>query len=233
MIAVRGEEGVLLLDAASGQELSRVPVHAVGMALGSTSVLMEWNAVKDCATTVTGRNLRTGEAVWQAEASTRGLGRGSQSCVNGWPPKIGDGLVAILDPHGLIKVIEVDTGLVLSNSSDGTAVAVSRRAIVMFGSGRLAAFTAGKENVVWVDRLWAADVTETSTIAGVIFDGDRLAYTTEYEGSRRGIGWVRDITTGRRLWYADGARPLGVDGDRVIAEMPSGEIRLERMVSTG
>jgi hypothetical protein len=72
-----------------------------------------------------------------------------------------------------------------------------------------------------------------SRVSGLILDFDRLLYSTEYEGSPRGIGWVRDVATGRRLWYADGARPLGVDGDRVIAETPTGEIRLERMADGG
>lgn len=231
VIAVRGSDGVMFLDAGTGQELSRVPAPEAGLALGSKDVLVEWAPAETCTVRVVGRSAATGEVAWQLMAGT-GLPDQPSVCFTGWRPEITDGLLVVNDAQGHAKVIEVDAGTVRYgvNPFGDPAVAVSRRAVFTLGAAQLAAFRPDAE--VWATRLWAAELSETSKVAGIVLDFDRLLYTTQYEGSPRGIGWVRDATTGKRLWVRDGMIPLGVDGDRVIAEAPNGEIRLER-VSTG
>ena len=235
-VAVRGTDAVMFLDATTGQELSRVPVPEAGLALGSSAgrVLLEWGAPKECKLTVIGRDGATGEVAWQVEAGTRQLSQPSV-CVSGWRPEITDGVLVLVDPKEQAKLIDVETGAVVwtANSFGDPVVAVSRRTVIASGPRQLVAFTPDPNNPAWVVRQWAAELSETGKVEGIILDFDRLFYTTEYEGSPRGIGWVRDLATGRRLWYGDGLTPLGVDGDRVIAETASGEIRLDRMVSTG
>jgi len=233
VVAVRAAEGVILLDAASGQELSRVPLPEAGMALASPPVLLEWGAPKDCKTTIFGRDLRTGEVAWQIEVATWQPGK-PQICSDGWRPEITDGLL-IVHSGGQSKAIDVGTGGAYwsANTFGDPAVVVARQAIITYGARNLMAFRPDPQNSSWANRLWSAEISETSTVTGVQRDFDRLMYVTEYAGSPRGIGWVRDMGTGKRLWHGDGLTPLGVDGNRVIAESPSGEISLERMVSTG
>jgi len=218
VVAVRGIDSVVFIDAASGQELSRAPSPEAALALGSGNVLLEWGAAKECRVTVAGRNARSGELAWQVVVGI--------PCGRAYHPDIVDGLFIYSEPRGQTRAIEVDTGTIVwaSNPFADPVVAASRQAIITYAQGRLAAIDPAKGT-----HLWQAQTSEVSTVSGVLMSANRLAYTTQYQGSPRGIGWVRDLATGRGLWYVDGATPLGVDGDRVIVELPSGEVRLERM----
>jgi hypothetical protein len=100
-------------------------------------------------------------------------------------------------------------------------VALSRKAVITYGPRQLTAF-----EPIHGNRLWTAEVSDISKVTGLFLSGDKLVYVTDYEGSPQGIGWVRDLATGRRLWWADGVTPLGVDGNRVIAGTPGGDVKL-------
>ncbi|HEX6683160.1 MAG TPA: PQQ-binding-like beta-propeller repeat protein [Candidatus Limnocylindrales bacterium] len=217
-IAVRGTDSVVLLDATTGQELSKVAKPERAMALGSDKTLLEWGDVKDCELRVTATDVRTGELKWSMEMGARTAQRPAE-CVSGWRPTITDRLTVWHSQRGVPRVIEVDSGKDFwsGNTASDPMVTATRQVVFTYALGRLYAFNAEDAR-----HLWTAENDRTARLVGFAVNGGRVIYALEYPGSADRVGFVRDLLTGKRMWYGHGATPLAVDGDRLVVEDASG-----------
>lgn len=218
VVVVRGQDSVMVLDAATGLELSRVAGQGRAMALGSDSTLLEWGEINNCQLTVTATDVRTGEHRWSADVGARTAQRPTE-CVTGWRPMIFDRLLVYHSGIGVPRVVDVDTrnDIWSGSAASDPLTFVTRHTVFTYALGRLHVF-----DVQGGRHIWTAEMDRTAKLVGLAVSGGRIIYTLEYPGSATRVGFMRELSTGKRIWYADGVTPLAVDADRLVVEDASG-----------